>query len=291
MYKINFNHLYYFLTIAKEGSIVKASKKLHMTQPALSHQLKMLEEDLGKKLFDRVGRRLVLNEDGKHIKTHAQKIFRQSEEMIRTLNTNAVQVIKIVRVGTVPWISESHIYQFLKPLILSHHIQVQVFQKDLASLIKDVLNEHLDVIICNSPYSGRSKKLQGHYLKSDKIVCVSATKEGFQGRFPKSLNGSKVINYSEACQMRDNIDDFIKSHQLNVQTIGEFSDTSLIQVVVEQTGAIGFLPESLVKQSLKDRKLFRLGEIKQYNFSLWAITRKSYNKDGLLASLLSRYKK
>ena len=47
MYKINFNHLYYFLTISKEGSIVKASKKLHMTQPALSHQLRLLEEDLG----------------------------------------------------------------------------------------------------------------------------------------------------------------------------------------------------------------------------------------------------
>ncbi len=60
MYKINFNHLYYFLTISKEGSIVKASKKLHMTQPALSHQLKSLEIDLGKKLFDRVGRRLIL---------------------------------------------------------------------------------------------------------------------------------------------------------------------------------------------------------------------------------------
>ena len=65
MYRINFNHLYYFLIISKEGSIVKAAKKLNITQPALSHQLRLLEEDLGKKLFDRVGKRLVINSDGR----------------------------------------------------------------------------------------------------------------------------------------------------------------------------------------------------------------------------------
>ena len=87
MYKINFNHLYYFLMIAKEGSIVRASKKLHMTQPALSHQLRLLEEDLGKKLFDRVGRRLEINKNGELVREYATKIFRHSEEMLEFLKT------------------------------------------------------------------------------------------------------------------------------------------------------------------------------------------------------------
>jgi DNA-binding transcriptional LysR family regulator len=51
MYKLNFNHLHYFLTISEEGSIVKAAKKLNMTQPSLSHQLKIVGTRPRKKAF------------------------------------------------------------------------------------------------------------------------------------------------------------------------------------------------------------------------------------------------
>jgi LysR family transcriptional activator of nhaA len=117
LYKINFNHLYYFLTISKEGSIVKASKKLHLTQPALSHQLKILEQDLGKNLFDRVGRRLIINKDGESVKAYASKIFRHSEEMIQFLKSDDDDFIQIVKVGTVPWLSKDQTYDFLEPLV------------------------------------------------------------------------------------------------------------------------------------------------------------------------------
>jgi len=192
VYKINFNHLYYFLTIAKEGSIVKASKKLHITQPALSHQLKILEDDLGRKLFDRIGRRLVINQDGEFVKEYASKIFRHSEEMVTFLKADTDNLIKIVKVGTVPWLSKNQMYDFLKPLIASKNIRVQVFQKELESLLEDVQNDRLDIILCDSPYSGRLKKLQVHQLSTDTIVCVASTKEAFKGNFPQCIEGKKL---------------------------------------------------------------------------------------------------
>lgn len=288
MYKINFNHLYYFLTISKEGSIVKASKKLNITQPALSHQLKILEDDLGKKLFDRVGRRLVINNNGEAVKEYASKIFRHSEEMLQFLKSESDDFVKIIKIGTVPWLSKDQIYEFLKPLIFSPHIKVEIYQKDLETLLKDIQNNRIDLVLCDSPYSGRSKKLQGHRLKLDPIYCVSSTKIGFKGKFPENIQGKKAITYSEACMMSDKIDDFLKQNKIRVNTIGAFSDSSLIRVAAERGGVVAFLPKSIVKQSIKSKSLVKIGELNKLKFSLWAITKKDYRKNGLISSTLKK---
>ena len=291
MYKINFNHLHYFLTIAKEGSIVKASKKLNITQPALSLQLKILEEDLDKKLFDRVGRRLVINEDGESVKAYATKIFRHSEEMLSFLKSNSRNTIKIIKIGTVPWISNDQIYLFIKRLLFTPEIRVQVFQEDLDNLLKDLQNDRLDLVLCDSPYAGKSKDLQGHLLGADPIVCVASKKDIIKGSFPKNLKGKKIINYSEACQIGDDIDEFLKSNSLETQTVGEFSDTSLIKVAIEAGGIIGFLPESVIKNSTRGNLLRKLGTLEDAQFSLWAITKKNYKRNGILADLIKKFTK
>ncbi len=286
MYKLNFNHLYYFLTIAKEGSIVKASKKLNMTQPALSHQLKLLEQDLGKKLFDRIGRNLSINEDGEAVRSYASKIFRHSEEMIQVLKSETTNYVKIIKIGTVPWLSKDQIYDFIKPLIASQHIRVEVYQKDLETLIKDIQSNRLDIILCDSPYSGRSKKLQGHKVENDFIVCVASNKARFKGSFPKNIEGKKVITYSEASVMSEKIEHFLKKNQIGLNIVGAFTDTSLMKVAIERSSAIGFLPNSVVKQSIKSKSLKKLGVPENLKLSLWAITRKDYKKDGVIYSII-----
>ena len=61
---LNYHHLLYFWTVAKEGSITKACDKLHLSQPTISNQLKTLEQSIGHPLFQRSGRQLVLTEMG-----------------------------------------------------------------------------------------------------------------------------------------------------------------------------------------------------------------------------------
>ena len=61
---LNYHHLYYFWTAAREGGVVKASEKLNLAQPTISGQIKILEESLGERLFERQGRGLVLTETG-----------------------------------------------------------------------------------------------------------------------------------------------------------------------------------------------------------------------------------
>ena len=79
---LNYHHLYYFWTIAREGTIARAAKKLGLGQPTLSAQLKTLEDSLGRTLFDRTKGRLALSDSGRIALEYADEIFRLGEEMM-----------------------------------------------------------------------------------------------------------------------------------------------------------------------------------------------------------------
>ena len=68
---LNYHHLLYFWMVAREGTILRAAEKLHIGQPAISTQLRSLEESLGQKLFQKSGRTLQLTETGKTVYRYA----------------------------------------------------------------------------------------------------------------------------------------------------------------------------------------------------------------------------
>ncbi|HZY05282.1 MAG TPA: LysR family transcriptional regulator, partial [Anaeromyxobacteraceae bacterium] len=82
---LNYHHLYYFWTVARAGSIARASEELRLSQPTISNQLKTLEEALGHKLFERQGRRLVLTDVGRTALRYADDIFRTGRELQQSL--------------------------------------------------------------------------------------------------------------------------------------------------------------------------------------------------------------
>src|SRR5512141_1521355 len=79
---LNYHHLLYFWTIAKEGSVTKASAQLRLAQPTLSAQLRALEESLGERLFIRAGRRLELTDTGRMAYRYADEIFSLGREFL-----------------------------------------------------------------------------------------------------------------------------------------------------------------------------------------------------------------
>jgi hypothetical protein len=72
---LNYHHLLYFWTVAKEGSVSKAAESLHLAQPTVSAQLRALERSLGHKLLQKQGRGLVLTAEGEAVFRYAEEIF------------------------------------------------------------------------------------------------------------------------------------------------------------------------------------------------------------------------
>src|SRR5688572_16473880 len=88
---LNHNHLYYFWIVAREGGVIRAAEELMVSQPTISAQLKDLESSLGHKLFDRVGRGLVLTETGRIAFNYANEMFTLGQELINALEHQPAQ--------------------------------------------------------------------------------------------------------------------------------------------------------------------------------------------------------
>ena len=82
---LTFHHLRYFWTAAKTESVRKAAEQLHISQPSISAQLKLLEETLGQKLFQRSGRNLVLSDVGQLVLSYADEIFSTGRELMNAV--------------------------------------------------------------------------------------------------------------------------------------------------------------------------------------------------------------
>ena len=79
---VNYHHLLYFWTVAREGGLVPAGKVLRLSHPTLSAQIRALEAQLGEKLFTKVGRKLALTDMGRVVYRYAEDIFTLGREMM-----------------------------------------------------------------------------------------------------------------------------------------------------------------------------------------------------------------
>ena len=114
---LNYHHLLYFWTVAREGSIARACESLHLSQPTISAQLRALETALGVKLFERRGRGLVLTETGRLVYRYAEEIFSVGRELQDTLKGRAVGLPPRLAVGIVDAMPKRVAYHLLEPAL------------------------------------------------------------------------------------------------------------------------------------------------------------------------------
>ena len=119
MRHLNYNHLLYFWTVAREGSIAKATQTLHLTPQTISGQLKLLEESVGEPLFTRVGRGLAMTETGHMVYQYADEIFTLGAELTSRVKTGRVVVPAVLAVGVVNSIPKLVASRILQPVLQS----------------------------------------------------------------------------------------------------------------------------------------------------------------------------
>ena len=88
---VNYHHLLYFWVVAREGGLVPAGKVLRLSHPTLIAQIRTLEQQLGEKLFVKVGRKLELTETGRVAFRYADEIFPLGREMVDVVKGRTVE--------------------------------------------------------------------------------------------------------------------------------------------------------------------------------------------------------
>lgn len=273
---INYNHLYYFWVIAKEGSVTRATKILNLTQPTLSAQLKTLEDFLNQKLFDRVNRTLVLTDQGRIVFRYADDIFSTGQEMLKTLRRQTVNRPLKLHVGVSDLIPKLIVYRLLQPVFDEfQNLEIHCEENQIDELFHRLNHHHLDLVLSPS----KSNYISGatfydHKLGSSKISFYAGKKiiEKYGNDFPKCLDGAPLLLPSKYSQSRNEVEMWIKKKRLFPRIVGEFDDSALMKVFGEFNNGFFFSPTVLKKDIEYQYKVDLVGTIDKIKEDYYAIS-------------------
>src|SRR6478609_2659922 len=149
---VNYNHLYYFWTVAREGGVVRASEELMVSQPTISNQLRELESAMGQKLFERAGRGLRLTEAGHVAFNYANEIFTLGQEMLNALEHRAVGPALRLTVGVLDVIPKPVAHQLLAPALKLNEPLRLVCREDKSDrLLADLAARRTEMVLSDAP--------------------------------------------------------------------------------------------------------------------------------------------
>ncbi len=247
---LNYHHLLYFWMVAREGTILRAAEKLHIGQPAISTQLRSLEESLGQKLFRKSGRTLELTETGRTVFRYADEIFSLGREMLDTLRGHpAGKPVKFI-VGVVDVMPKLMARRLLEPALrLSDDLRLICVEDTLENLLGELILHKVDIVLSDSPVSAAFKVRAYNHALSESAVGLFATKDlarRYRKGFPQSLNGAPILLPSTSSAIRRSLDSWLESRDLHPRVRAEFDDTALLKAF-GQTGE-GLFPGSLAIQ-------------------------------------------
>jgi LysR family transcriptional activator of nhaA len=139
--RLNYHHLHYFWQVASTGNLTKTAKNLHVSQSALSSQIRQLEENIGQRLFERQGRQLVLTDVGRRVLTYADDIFAKGEELESLLKRGIEPESQLLRIGMLTTLSRNFIDRLLMPLLRERQVRFSL-HADSLDLLLEGLTRH-----------------------------------------------------------------------------------------------------------------------------------------------------
>jgi len=168
---MNIKRLEYFLEIAKTLNISKAAENLHMAQPPLTAQLKLLEDELGTKLFNRTTRKMTITEAGERLKTRAQQILELIETTEQEVESIESGLIPEIKIG---FVASSAALLSPKKLIDYHKLYPEmkfIMKEGSTHMILDLLNHGLiDVGFVRTPFNAEIYNVE--YLEPEPMIAV-----------------------------------------------------------------------------------------------------------------------
>ncbi len=230
---MNFKHLHYFWVTAKAGGIMRAGEQLHTTPQTLSGQIKLLEEWLGRKLFQKSGRNLELTEDGRLALGYADQIFSLGAELENAVRLpRGVHKVLDFKVGVADSVTKSLAYRLLEPALnLEDPVRMICSEGKFPDLLAKLALNQLDLVIADEPMSKRmSVKAFNHELGSTPMsfFCAPTLGKTLKGDFPECLNNAPMLIQGAQASIRQQWEGWLSRHQLHPRTIGEFDDGALM---------------------------------------------------------------
>lgn len=286
---LNYHHLIYFREISNEGSISKASEKLLIGQPALSAQLKQLEDQLGIILFERKNRKLILTDAGKVALKYANEIGQLGQELIQVINDKSYSNKTPFRLGALDSVPKQIVWEIVQKARNANDCFVSIVEGNQEELTTELLSRNIDCFISN--HSGDISKDKNMNSKSfvKAPVSIYGAKQflSCKTNFPKSLNNQPMILPTHHSKLRHDLDYFFDSKKIKILSELETEDTSLMKIFAAQGAGLAALPDIAALDLVRNSTLYKIGTLPNVKEEYWLISTKR-TIDNPIASLLMK---
>jgi LysR family transcriptional activator of nhaA len=273
---LNYHHLFYFWTVAREGTIARACTQLHLTQPTISGQLRSLEKTLGAKLFDRVGRHLVLTDTGRVVYGYADEIFSLGRELQDTLQgRSAARPLRLL-VGIANTLPKEIAYRLLEPATrLPEPVQLVCEHGMPDVLLTRLAVNALDVVLADAPVSPTTKVRVFNHLLGECGVAIMGTPmlaATYRRGFPRSLEGAPFLLPPENTALRRSLEQWFEASGIRPLVRGEIADPGLLKIFGQHGAGLFAVRAAVERETQHHYKVRLVGRVESIRERFYALS-------------------
>lgn len=247
-----------FTAIAETGTFTAGAQRVHVTQAAVSMQIRQLETELGASLFIRAPRRVILTEAGESLLERARRILREHDVAVAEIAELAGAERGRLRVGSASaMVSADPLPQILKELRERHpRAEVTIVSGTSEALVRQILAGELDVAFVSLPVEARGIQTEG--LSRDELVAIASPRHRLAKQKVLSvfaLAGEKLILGERGGNTRRLIDELFAEAGVQPVVAMELSRLSAIKRMVEEDMGVGIIPMRSATEEVSEGRL------------------------------------
>ncbi len=249
-----------FVAIAESGTFTAGAARVHVTQAAISMQIRQLETETHAQLFIRAPRRVILTEAGEKLLERAYTILREHDAALEELASLTGAHRGRLRIGSASaMVSADPLPQILRGVRQTHPgVETSVVSGTSEALVKRVLAGELDAAFVSLPVEARG--MQTELLNEDYLVAIASPRHSLAKQKIVSayaLAGEKLILGERGGNTRRLIDQFFAQAGVTLKIVMELSRLAAIKRMVEEDMGVGIVPLQSVEEEVRKGSLVR----------------------------------
>jgi DNA-binding transcriptional LysR family regulator len=249
-----------FVAIAESGTFTAGAQRVHVTQAAISMQIRQLENEIGAKVFVRAPRHVILTEAGEHLLRRARQILREHDAALDEIAELAGAERGRLRIGSASaMVLTDQLPVILKELRKQHpRAEIAVTSGTSEALVEQILAGELDIAFVSLPVDARG--IQTERLSEDQLVAIASPRHKLAKQKTISaytLAGERLILGERGGNTRRLIDQFFAQAGVTLKVAMELSRQAAIRRMVEEDMGVGIVPFESVREEVEKGRLVR----------------------------------
>lgn len=281
---LNYQHLRYFESVARLGTVQRAARELHLSPSTVSAQIKLLEERLGHDLFERVGRGLGLTAFGRQVLVHAAEVFARGEEIAALAGGGQRREL---RIGVSTVLPKLLVREMLLPAVATHRTLI-VEHAPAEELFGGLVARRFDAVFSDAPTPGWvAAETHSHLVVASPIAVFGAAelRAAVGTDLPAGLGRVPWVVPPRGTMLRAALERWWDDHGLDPELAAVVDDSGVVKALGDAGVGVFAAPAQMEAAIVHGYRVETIGIARDVEERAYVVTRQAEPDDPGLAAL------